>query len=155
VAAAYSHTRYNATASIGNYNHANVGASWNLGFARLFALYNVVRADVLGGPVKKNTWEIGAHIPVGPVGKVRLTYLRLDDRSAGTLLNADGTARSGNDARQWGVGYLHDMSKRTALYGSYARITNKGQAAYTVSGGPAPLGGGASSGVEVGLRHLF
>jgi hypothetical protein len=41
------------------------------------------------------------------------------------------------------------------LYGTYARITNKGQATYTVSGGPAPAAGGASTGLEVGVRHLF
>jgi predicted porin len=155
VAAAYTHTHFNPGAAIGNYTHANVGASWNLGFAKLFALYNTVHVDVLGGPVKKRTWEVGAHIPVSPAGRIRLTYARLDDRSAATLLNANGSARAGNDAHLWGVGYVHDLSKRTALYGTYARITNKGQATYTVSGGPAPAAGGASTGLEVGVRHLF
>lgn len=155
VAAAWSHTDYVSTATLGDYTHANVGASWNAGFAKFFALYNRVEVDVLGGPVRKATWEVGAHVPVGPVGKLRVTYARLDDRSAAGLLNANGTPRSGNDARMWGVGYVHDLSKRTALYGNYARIRNRGQATYTVSAGPAPAAGGRSSGVELGVRHLF
>jgi predicted porin len=122
---------------------------------KLFALYNTVHVDVANGPVKKNTWELGAHVQVNPAGRIRLTYARLDDRSAATLLNADNTARAGNDGRLWGVGYVHDLSKRTALYGTYAHITNKGQANYVVSGGTAPAAGRASSGLEAGVRHVF
>jgi len=51
---------------------------------------------------------------------------------------------------------VHNLSKRTALYGTVARITNKGAAAYTVPGGPAGLaGGGNSTGIDAGLRHTF
>lgn len=155
VAAAYSHTDYVSTATIGDYTHANVGASWNAGFAKLFALYNQVKVDVLNGPVRKTTWEVGAHVPVSPAGKIRVSYARLDDRSAAALVNGNGTARSGNDARMWGVGYVHDLSKRTSLYGTYARISNRGQATYAVTSGPAPTAGGTSSGLELGLRHTF
>jgi predicted porin len=50
---------------------------------------------------------------------------------------------------------VYNLSKRTAVYGTYARINNAGQAVYVVSGGPAPAPGSHSSGMELGLRHLF
>ena len=149
VAAAYTRSQFSATTAIGNYTHANVGGTWDAGFAKFFALYNRVTVRLAGGAVRKNTAEIGAHIPVFTVGRIRLSYAHLDDRSD------SGLARSGDDARQIGVGYVHNLSKRTALYGTYARISNRGEARYTVSGGTAPVGGHSSSGWELGVRHTF
>lgn len=155
VAVAMTQTKNVSTATIGKYTHANIGGTWNAGFAKFFALYNTVKVDLAGGAVRKNTAEIGAHIPVGPVGRIRVSYAMLNDRSDGALRNADGSARSDNDARQIGLGYVHDLSKRTAIYTNYARLTNKGQGNYVVSGGRAPLGGQKSTGIEFGVRHLF
>jgi predicted porin len=155
IAGAVSHTDYASTATVGDFTHSNIGASYNAGFARFFALYNRVKVDLLAGTVRKDTWELGAHVPVGPQGRIRLTYARLNDGSAATLLNANGSQRAGNDASLWGVGYVHDLSKRTALYGTYAHLSNHGQATYAVSGGPAPLAGRVSTGLEVGVRHAF
>jgi predicted porin len=155
VAVAMTRTKNVSTATLGKYTHANIGGTWNAGFAKFFALYNTVKVELATGDVHKNTAEIGAHIPVTPVGRIRLSYAALNDRSDGALLNADGSPRSGNDARQIGLGYVHDLSKRTALYTNYARLKNRGQATYTVSGGRAPLAGQTSSGIEFGVRHLF
>jgi predicted porin len=154
VAAAMTRTHNNPTATIGNYTHANIGGTWNAGLVKIFALYNVVKVELAAGDVRKNTAEVGAHIPVG-VGVIRMSYAALDDRSDNALRNANGSARDGNNARQWGLGYVHNLSKRTALYGTYARLTNSGQASYTVSGNRAPLPGQTSSGLEMGVRHLF
>jgi predicted porin len=155
VAVAHTETDFTAGPAIGELSHSNAGASFNAGFARFFALYNRVKVEVSTGTVKKDSWEIGAHVPVGPVGRIRVSYAQLKDNSSASLLNANGSARSNNDASQWGVGYVHDLSKRTAIYGTYARIDNEGQATYTVTGGPAPVPGGASSGLEIGVRHSF
>ncbi|MDB5856844.1 MAG: porin Gram-negative type [Ramlibacter sp.] len=155
VAGAVSHTKFASTATVGDYTHANVGASYNAGFAKFFALYNRVKVDLTGGTVRKDTWELGAHVPVGPQGRIRLSYARLNDGSAASLLNANGSQRASNDATLWGVGYVHDLSKRTALYGTYAELSNHGQGTYVVSGGPAPLPGRKSTGLEMGVRHAF
>ncbi|HMA09390.1 MAG TPA: porin [Ramlibacter sp.] len=154
VAVAMTRTHNSPTAAIGNYTHANIGGTWNAGPVRLFALYNVVKVDLTGGEVRKNTAELGAIIPVG-VGLIRMSYAVLDDRSDGALHNANGSARSSNDAHQWGLGYVYNLSKRSALYGTYASLSNSGQANYTVSGNRAPLPGQASSGLELGVRHTF
>lgn len=152
VAGAFSHTQYMSTATLGDYRHANIGASYNAGFARFFVLFNDVKVDVVNGPIKKDTWVIGAHVPVGP-GRLRFSYGRLDDRSAGR--NGNGTLRSDNDATLFGVGYVYEMSKRTALYATYGRVSNEGQANYLASGGLTPTPGGRSSGIEAGVRHTF
>jgi predicted porin len=154
VAVAMTRTKNVSTATIGDYTHANVGGTWNAGFARFFALYNSVKVDLAGGQVRKDTAEIGATIPVGP-GLIRMSYAALNDRSDAGLVNADASARSANDARQIGLGYVYNLSKRTAVYTSYAHLKNHGQAVYTVSGNRAPLPGQDSSGVEFGIRHTF
>jgi predicted porin len=155
VAAAVTRTHFDATSTIGNYTHANLGGSWDAGFAKFFALYNVVRVKLAAGTVRKNTTEIGAHIPAFEVGRIRISYAYLDDRSDDSVRNADGTLRNRDDARQFGIGYVHNLSRRTALYGTYARLMNGGQARYVVSGGVAPAAGRRSSGWELGVRHLF
>jgi predicted porin len=155
VAAAFQQTSFTAGAAVGDLTHANVGASYAFAWAKFFALYNQVKVDVTGGSVRKTALQVGAHIPVTPIARIRLSYARLEDRSSGGLVNANGSARSDNDAAQFGVGFVYDLSKRTALYGTYARISNEGQGTYTVTGGVAPLPGGASSGMEMGIRHSF
>jgi predicted porin len=64
------------------------------------------------------------------------------------------TAISANDADQIGIGYVYNFSKRTAVYTTYARISNDGAARFLVDG-PAPVAGGSSKGFEVGIRHRF
>ena len=155
IAAAITRSHFNSTATIGNYTHANIGASWYAGFAKFFALYNTVRVNIVAGTVRKNTAEIGAHIPAFEVGRIRISYAYLDDRSDDSVRNADGMPRNRDDARQFGIGYVHNLSKRTALYGTYARLMNSGQARYVVSGGVAPAAGQRSTGWEFGVRHLF
>ena len=154
VAGAASRTAYATAAALGEYTHENLGASYNFGFARVFALVNRVNVDIAAGAVRKDSWFLGTTVPAGP-GVIRATYGHVNDHSAATVLNAGGSPRSENDASQWGLGYVYNLSKRTALYGTYARINNHGQATYTVSGGLTPLGGQSSSGVEMGVRTSF
>ncbi|MBB3175819.1 porin [Variovorax sp. Sphag1AA] len=155
VAAAYTRTRFDSTATIGDYTHANIGGTWDVGPVKLFGLYNAVRVQLAAGTVRKNTAEIGAHILAFDVGRIRISYAYLDDRSDDSLRNANGLPRNRDDARQVGIGYVHNLSKRTAFYGSYARLMNSGQARYVVSGGVVPAAGRVSTGTEVGIRHVF
>ncbi|WP_137919823.1 porin [Hydrogenophaga sp. 2FB] len=155
IAAAVTRTRYAITPTLGDYTHANLGASWNAGFAKFFALYNVVRIEQQAGDVRKQTVELGVQIPITAQSRIRASYLRLDDRSSAALVNANGSQRNGNDARQFGVGVVHDLSKRTALYGTYAKLQNRGQATYVPSAARAPLAGRNVSALELGVRHAF
>jgi predicted porin len=70
-------------------------------------------------------------------------------------LTAAKVSTEANDGKQLAIGYVYDLSKRTALYTTYARIDNKGSASFAVATPPALPAGRDSSGYEFGLRHRF
>jgi predicted porin len=127
----------------------NIGGQWDFGMAKLMGSYD--RAKYEGGPVDGDftlkTWLIGALVPVG-AGEIRVSYSR---------------AKAEDDfrANQWAVGYVHNLSKRTALYATYARLSNRNDVAVPVGAG---LGGAAGVnaapgqsgwGYDLGIRHSF
>ena len=61
-------------------------------------------------------------------------------------------------ASKLALGYVHNLSKRTALYATVARESNKNGAALTV-GGPGFVTGAftpkTSTGYDYGIRHAF
>ncbi|QBE62951.1 porin [Pseudoduganella lutea] len=85
---------------------------------------------------------LGVQVPVAGAGKVIASFIYKDDREA-----------VNRDAKQWAIGYMHDISKRTTGYVSYAKIDNKNGAAFTV-GGNTEVGSGDSA-FNVGVRHSF
>ena len=93
---------------------------------------------------------VGAWIPLG-LGELKLSYNQADlQGKVGT------TVIDANDARQFGLGYVYNLSKRSAMYATLARVQNRGVATYTVPGGASGLvGGGTSTGYEFGVRHNF
>jgi predicted porin len=62
---------------------------------------------------------------------------------------------SNSDARLIAVGYEHPMSKRTTLYGTYAKMNNDTLAAKTMLGGVAVAAGFDPSAWQFGLKHAF
>ncbi len=84
---------------------------------------------------------VGVSMPFG-ASTVLASFIRKDDR---TSFN--------QDADQWALGYTYDMSKRTKLYSSIARIKNKNNAGYTV-GNNSEVGSGNKA-VNLGVRHSF
>jgi predicted porin len=147
VSAAYTRSENNLTAATGAIKDTVLGSSYNFGPARLSLVWRrLAHADA-----RQTNLLLGAWVPVASQGELKLSFNRVD--MAGTV----GTSNVGaNDARQLGVGYVHNLSKRTALYGTVARIDNSGAATFAVPGGPAGLrGGGASTGAEIGIRHTF
>jgi predicted porin len=57
---------------------------------------------------------------------------------------------------QWALGAEYNLSKRTALYGTWSSINNKNGAAFTVSNQASSLVAGSnSSGAQLGIRHSF
>ena len=100
--------------------------------------------------------QVGAVIPVTS-GVFKLSWLRANQTGATAALSA-------NDSQLLGAGYVHNLSKRTALYVHMARVKNDGAATFAVSGGPAVsanataanyFGGKTSSAFEAGIRHDF
>lgn len=138
VAAAFGSTKL---ANGSNYRSATVGASYDLGMAKLYGNYYQQRVP----GIKSTNIVLGAGIPVG-LGEIKLSYARTDESGRG--VDAD-------DATQLALGYLHRLSKRTSLYAFASRVSNKGAAAYNVGTGVAAVAGANANGVQLGISHDF
>ncbi|OYU97908.1 MAG: porin [Burkholderiales bacterium PBB5] len=123
-----------------------LAGSYDAGVARISL---AVRSFKQAASKQRNSM-LSVVVPVG-VGEVKFSW------NSANLSGKVGTATiDANDATQLGLGYVHNLSKRTALFASYARINNKGGATFVVPGGPAGLTGGSNStGYELGMRHTF
>jgi predicted porin len=134
-ALALSSTKY----ATGDIKTTNIGGQWDFGVAKLMGQYG--RDRVSGGATGKGGL-IGALVPVGP-GEIRLAYSTYKT-------TAFGTPKTNKIA----VGYVHNLSKRTAVYTTYARVKNNGGAAQGLNGSIANPNG-KSGGFDVGIRHSF
>lgn len=128
------------------------GASYDLGVVKL----DVAQRRWTYLSDKTVNTQIGAVIPVS-TGAFKLTWLRANQTGATAALSA-------NDAQLIGAGYVHNLSKRTALYTHLSRLKNDGAATFVVPGGPAVsatptaanfFGGKTSQAFEAGVRHDF
>lgn len=122
-----------------------IGARYDFGGARVSVARRQFRnrdashtAWLLSG-----VWTTGAHEVKGMVMKADLKG------RVGTVNVA------ANDGRHIGLGYVYNLSKRTALYSTVARVSSEGAANFVIAGGPAAAAGRDSTGYEAGLRHSF
>jgi predicted porin len=83
----------------------------------------------------------GVSIPFG-TGKLLFSHVRHHDDTA-----------ANDDARQWGIAYDLQLSKRTDIYVAYAAIDNRNGAAFTV--GNATDTGTGDKAFNLGVRHNF
>ena len=144
----------------------NLGASYDFGVVKLFGEYsnNRLKTDfelagfnaLKGSDPKADGWLLGVTVPVG-AGLIRASYSGVKFRNVAD----DGTGDPKAD--KFAIGYVHNLSKRTALYTSVAYLKNKNGANLTV-GGPAFVASGidgralqpkTSTGYDIGLRHAF
>ena len=135
VAVGYTKTK---AAALGDFTQRNVGASYDLKVVKLFALYGENKV----GATTTKPWNVGAHVPFG-AGVFRAAYGKV---------KATGV---GNDATQWTLGYVYNLSKRTALYTNYSQLDNKGTGTTFNVGASVTTPGGESKGYEFGIRHSF
>jgi len=143
----------------------NLGASYDFGPVKLFGeLSNVQNKFDTGLSNTHDSYKgylIGASVPVGP-GLIRASY-------SAVRYNEGATGLYGEDPRvnKLALGYVHNLSKRTALYATIARVSNRNDAAYTGSLTAASTTGYGTTGVgytglpksstgyDFGIRHAF
>lgn len=119
------------------------GASYDFGVVKVSGSVQEAKYQA----AKDRHYNIGASVPFG-ASLVRASYSKAE--GAGSL--------DGRDADQFAVGYVYNLSKRTALYSTYGFIDNKGSGNYTVSaitGFTMPKNEETSQGLELGIRHAF
>ncbi len=136
-----------ASAAGDDHTIGTLGASYDFGVLRLLGSYTAIELRER----EEQLFNLGVVVPMGP-GLVRASIAKAD-LSGGP---AGSNVASDADATRLAIGYVHNLSKRTALYGTYAQIDNKGAQTMSVGGTtPALPGGGTSRGIELGLRHSF
>ncbi len=120
----------------------NIGASWNFGVAKALFLWNQEAADsTTNTTLRSNTYMLGATMPLG-AGELKGSY------SWGNSTN------DGLDGYQLALGYVYNLSKRTALYTTYSYISNSGKtASYTIGNNPGV--GNNTYGFDFGVKHSF
>jgi predicted porin len=145
VAGAFGKTEINPTRDL---TAVNVAASFNAGFMTVFGQWH--KYKVTSPNLDQTNIMIGATVPMG-AGTFKASYAKA---------SSEGTARDGT---QIALGYVYDLSKRTAVYTSFSRINNGigarfSVASSTANGAPAFTGTStdpSSTGYEFGLRHSF
>jgi predicted porin len=130
----------------------NIGASWNFGFMKISGFFGSMEADGtllsgLSGTAGRDNWFVGVSAPFGQ-WNFKASYGA-----------TNGKDRLDNiDATQWAIGADYNLSKRTALYGTWSSINNDAGARFVTSGQSAIPGAGTqfnSNGFQVGVRHSF
>ncbi len=146
---AYSET----SVATGTYKLAIASGSYDFTWAKI---YGVAQKTELLEEANVHM-NVGVAVPMPMIGGTfKASYVRVDGQ--GALATAD--------AEHYALGYVYDLSKRTALYTTVAMINNKGTANFTVGditvASPTntaialPLPAGTKSqGAEVGIRHVF
>jgi predicted porin len=93
-------------------------------------------------------YTLGASVPFGQA-VFRASYTHTD---------GSGPGIGNRDADSFALGGIYNLSRRTALYATYATIDNEGTANFTVgtiSGSTMPRTEERSQGFEFGVRHSF
>ena len=128
-------------------NRLTLGGSYDLNVVKLNAILQQTKDDVPGGSERKvNAYMLGASAPVG-AGEVKLQYALYDQKAIDSK------------AHQISLGYVHNLSKRTAVYGTVAYMDNKDASKLNLSakglGAIDARAGDSQTGYQVGIRHAF
>lgn len=122
-----------------------LGASYNFGLLK--ATLHRRDMQIQGEKLALDTASVT--VSVGAAGLLKAQYIVMDQSGA----------TPANDATLIGLGYEYNLSKRSALYGNFGQLSNKGRGTITIAGGPAVttanFAGGTSRGYELGIRHNF
>ncbi len=150
----------------------NLGASYDFGPAKLFGELSRVKDDMnrfAGTRLidKYNGFMFGVTVPVGP-GLIRASYANVKFNSGSNAPDSDASTS------KLALSYVHNLSKRTALYASVARMRMRDahnnptvmgvtplvlslpaifpQPSYITTGGFEPK---SAVGYDFGIRHAF
>lgn len=115
---------------------SNIAGSYDFGAIKLMAQSNKTKVD---GSADIDGYVLGATAPLG-AGTVRFALSETDKAGAKSNLTA--------------IGYVYGLSKRTDLYATFARVTNKGGASAALNGATTAANA-SSSGYDFGIKHAF
>jgi predicted porin len=126
-----------------NRTDVNVGGKFAMGAITLMGL--VDQSKIASGN-KRQYANVGMNWAVG-AGTVKFSAVLGNEKNAGGTKTAD--------AIQVAAGYQHDLSKRTAVYGTVSVLDNRGSFANRTNARAVTTAGGNATALEFGLRHSF
>ena len=132
--AVYINTKFAAGDAI----YRDIAAAYNFGPVRLS--FNADRNQQ--GALKQQGWLVGMWVPFGAT-ELKASYSTFKANTAGDP-----------KASKIALGVVHNLSKRTAVYGTVARIANDNGAAYAFTGTTTAANTSGRAG-EIGIRHNF
>lgn len=141
VAAAHARTQYARTATTGNISASNIAARYQFGDFIAMGGYYRDTVDTIAGLTGRGL-QIGGTYRVG-AGDIKLL-----------LSNYKTTAAGNPETKKISLGYVHNVSKRTAVYSTFARVQNSGGAT-TALNNSVTGANRSSSGLDIGVRHSF
>ncbi|OYU87185.1 MAG: porin, partial [Burkholderiales bacterium PBB5] len=125
------------------YRVTSLGGSYTVAGVKLMGLVHNSKQTTK----TQDNWVLGATYTIG-LGTVRASY-------AHAHLRNTAAASADYSANQLSLGYVHALSKRTALYGTVSRVANSSTGKFVIPGGSAVSAGQGSRGTELGVYHTF
>ena len=122
----------------------SLGGSYDFGVVKAFATYSTTEF----GAHSQDIYNLSVTAPLG-AGLVWAGYTAAD-------YSGPKVGSISGDTSQIAAGYVHNLSKRTALYTTVSYIDNKAGASFSLNGNnPAVVRDGRSGGFDVGVKHSF
>ena len=87
-------------------------------------------------------------MPFGTKDRVMVNYAHAN-------INYLAAGTDDDSIAMWGLNYMHDLSKRTVLYASLAKISQDDDVTTKASVNGTLTNSGYQQGVQIGLRHSF
>lgn len=141
VAIAHARTQYARTATTGDITSSNIAARYDIGSLTVMGGYYRDTVDTVGGLTGRGP-QVGGIYRLGS-GELKAQFSSYKTTAAGSP-----------ESKKISLGYVHNLSKRTAVYGTYARVRNSGGAT-TALNGSVTAANQSSSGFDLGVRHSF
>ncbi len=141
IAISHARTQYVSTATTGDIASSSIAGSYDFGNITAMGGYYRDKVGTLSGLTGHGP-QIGGIYRIG-VGEIKALYSSYKTTAAG-----------GPETKKVSLGYVHNLSKRTALYGTYAHVRNSGGAT-TVLNGAITAANQSSTGLDLGIRHAF
>ena len=141
----------------GGYNFG--AAALNVGVERL--TYGNANSGATDNSFKRPAWYVGVAVPMGPAGSaIRAGYSRMSGfKSCGANVVCGSTTA----VKTFTLGYEYALSKRSAAYVNYGKVSNNSASTQVFNVSPtasngvssAITGGQDQSWLGVGMKHTF
>lgn len=143
ISAAYNKVTLLSAATQGSFEGAAISATLTFGNFKPMLQYVRNRIDLVGTDPESDNWMVGFVWTIGATD-LRASY------------NKYNVKNSSNDGQQFAIGPVYNLSRRTAVYLTYALMDNQGSGTAFVTGArPTTQAGGSTTGVDMGIRHSF